>query len=183
MSEDHLIRYCAPTLAGIKTGSLFGCSCGCIDDLRKSVRALNKRLTPKGLRLLPLRFSDGRALMYIYRPSCLQRDLRHDAASLILRKYGYCTDSCEHCIAQLSRRLTSADAFPHEIGLFLGYPPKDVAGFIEHSACGSKYTGYWKVYGDVDSARQKFEQFRKCSQVYQQCWENGSPLERLAICR
>jgi len=183
MSEDHLVRYCAPTLAGIKTGSLFGCPCTCITELRRTIRILNKQLRPKGLRLLPLRFIDGKALMYIYRPSCLQQDLAQNAAVSILQKHGYCTGSCEQCIAQLSRRLSSCDGFPHEIGLFLGYPPEDVAGFIENNACGFKCTGCWKVYGDVDSARRKFEQYHKCSRIYQQCWENGSPLDRLTVCR
>lgn len=29
MSDDYLIRNCAPTLAGIKTASLFACPCSC----------------------------------------------------------------------------------------------------------------------------------------------------------
>lgn len=183
MSEDHLIRYCAPTLAGIKTGSLFGCPCHCVDELRSTVRNLNKRLTPKGLRLIPLHLSNQRALMYVYRPTGLRKDLAHETASRLLLKQGYCIGSCENCIAQLCRKLRSCEEFPHEIGLFLGYPPEDVEGFMEHKACGSKCTGCWKVYGDEEAAKKKFEQYRKCNQIYQQCWEKGSSLERLAVAR
>lgn len=183
MSEDHLVRYCAPTLAGIKTGSLFGCSYTCTDKLRKTVRDLNRRLVPKGLRVLPLRISDSRALMYVYRPSGLRKDLAHETASRLLAEKGYCTSSCENCIAQLSRKLHECEDFPHEIGLFLGYPPEDVAGFIENNACGCKCVGCWKVYGDEEAAKKKFDQYHKCSRIYQQCWENGSSLERLAVAR
>ena len=32
------------------------------------------------------------------------------------------------------QRLADGGKFPHEIGLFLGYPPEDVSGFIENRA-------------------------------------------------
>ncbi len=53
MSEEYLVRNCAPTLAGLKTASLFTCPCQDPEALRETLRGLNKRLTPKGLRLLP----------------------------------------------------------------------------------------------------------------------------------
>ena len=33
-------------------------------------------------------------------------------------------------------------AFPHEIGLLLGYPVEDVLGFIRHQGKNYLYTGY-----------------------------------------
>ena len=56
MSEEILIRQGAPTLAGIKTGSLFPCPCEDREDLLADIRRLNRRLVPKGLCLLPIRF-------------------------------------------------------------------------------------------------------------------------------
>ena len=41
MSEDLVIRYCSPTLAGIKTGSLFSCDCPCRKALTKALSGLN----------------------------------------------------------------------------------------------------------------------------------------------
>ena len=76
MSEEILIRQGAPTLAGIKTGSLFPCPCEDHEALMTDIRKLNRRLTPKGLCLLPLRFLPGQALLYLYRPAGLRRDLR-----------------------------------------------------------------------------------------------------------
>ena len=40
--------------------------------------------------------------------------------------------------------------FPHEVGLFLSYPPEDVKGFIDHRASGFKCAGLWKVYGNEE---------------------------------
>jgi len=183
MSEDHLIRFCAPTLAGIKTGSLFTCSYSCQQQLRYAIRQLNRRLVPRGLRVIPLRFSGERALMYVYRPSGLQRDLAQSKAQHLLTEIGYHAGTCEKCIVQLIRRLASQKEFPHEIGLFLGYPPEDVAGFMENRACDCKCVGCWKVYGDVESARKRFEQYKKCNRIYRSCWEQGHTLERLAVAR
>ena len=55
MSEDLVIQYCSPTLAGLKTGSLFSCPCPSEEEVRRDVRALNQVLVPKGLCVLPLR--------------------------------------------------------------------------------------------------------------------------------
>ena len=63
MSEEILIRQGAPTLAGIKTGSLFPCPCEDRRALLSDIRRLNRRLSPKGLCLLPIRFSGGQALL------------------------------------------------------------------------------------------------------------------------
>ena len=71
MSEDLLIRHCSPTLAGIKTGNLFSCACPSRRDLTKDLCRLNKKLVPKGIRVLPLRVRKGRALIYAYRPNAI----------------------------------------------------------------------------------------------------------------
>ena len=51
------------------------------------------------------------------------------------------------------------------MGLFLGYPPEDVRGFIENRAAGCKLIGCWKVYGDVDAAKEKFASFERCTRA------------------
>ena len=89
MAEEILIRQGAPTLAGIKTGSLFPCPCEDREALLSDIRKLNRRLSPKGLCLLPIRFLAGQALLYLYRPAGLRRDLRDEQASELLRQAGY----------------------------------------------------------------------------------------------
>ena len=75
MSEDLVIRHCSPTLAGIKTGSLFSCDCPDRKALTAALSGLNRKLVPKGIRVLPLRVFRGRALIYVYRPHALENDL------------------------------------------------------------------------------------------------------------
>ena len=84
MSEDYLIRNCAPTLAGLKTASMFTCPCPDRDALGRFLRNFNRRFSVKGLRLLPLRFSETKVLLYLYRPDNLRRDLKQETASSLL---------------------------------------------------------------------------------------------------
>ena len=130
MSEDLLIRHCSPTLAGIKTGNLFSCVCPCRKELTRSVSRLNRKLVPRGIRILPLRVCQGRALIYVYRPHALENDLTDHQARELLLRYGYTPENLNACVIHLISRLRSEEEFPHEIGLFLSYPPKDVLGFI-----------------------------------------------------
>ena len=181
MSEERLIRQCAPTLAGIKTGSLFPCPYETREELMADVRAFNRRFAARGLCLLPLRLENGHALLYLYRPAELRRDLQNGLAREILSSAGYRCGSCEGCVTDLVRRLRGSAEFPHEIGLFLSYPPEDVKGFIENKASNSKCVGTWKVYGNVDRAKALFAQFQRCTDIYCKLWQAGSSLEELAV--
>ena len=181
MSEEAVVRNCAPTLAGIKTANLFGCRYDSISEMRDSVRFWNRRLREKGVRILPLRYRDHHALIYLYRPAQLTDDLRNDEAQAILRLCGYVPDSAEKSIARLMQRLQDTDDFPHEIGLFLGYPPEDVSGFITHHACGYKCVGCWKVYGDEQKCRRLFAKYKQCTRIYESCLARGADVVSMTV--
>ena len=181
MSEQQFIRSTAPTLAGIKTGSLFPYRYTERTEAIRELRRYNQRLRPKGLRLLPLRMTDDFAMLYLYRPGRLSADLQNEEAAKLLRRAGYPDFSETACIRELCRRLASIEAFPHEIGLFLSYPPEDVRGFMEHRDRDCKCVGCWKVYGDVQAARKKFSQFKQCTDCLLRRNADGCPLERLTV--
>ena len=181
MTDDYLIHHCAPTLAGIKTASLFTCPYETREALLDSLRQLNRKLGSKGLRIVPLRFSGEKALIYAYRPGKLTADLSDAQAEALLKRCGYCPGSCESCVGKLCRKLQQQEDFPHEIGLFLGYPAEDVRGFMDQGPGSCKLTGCWKVYGDAEAARKKFDQYKKCSRIYREKWAQGSSLDRLTV--
>ncbi|MBO5590663.1 MAG: DUF3793 family protein [Acidaminococcaceae bacterium] len=54
----------------------------------------------------------------------LRQSLGSSQACALLAQRGYPCKNPEHCIAKLVDRLNEATEFPHEIGLFLGYPPE-----------------------------------------------------------
>ena len=179
MPDELVIRHCAPTLASNKTGNLFSWAYESEEELCASLRSLNERLTGKGLRVVPLRRREGRALIYVYRPGRLAQDLSGAEAERLLRECGYDGGSANRRVVQLIGRLRVAAEFPHEIGLFLGYPPEDVDGFM-HRRDEAKLTGCWKVYGDVEAAQRTFEEYRRCTEYCLKQMSRGTALEGLA---
>ena len=63
--EETIIRMAAPTLAGIKTGSLFPYYYTSREELGKELGRMNRLLIPRGLRLVLLRL-DLRLLFLLH---------------------------------------------------------------------------------------------------------------------
>lgn len=181
MSEELIVRHCSPTLAGMKTGNLFRCSYTTREELRGEICRLNRRLRTKGLRILLLRSNEKDALIYVYRPEMLRFDLSHAEAAAILEQHDYLFATPAQCIAHLISRIKETDSFPHEIGLFLGYPPEDVRGFIENNAQNCKLIGHWKVYGDAEKAKHTFASYKACTDGYMRRIQSGHTLEQLTV--
>lgn len=181
MSERLVIEHCSPTLAGIKTGNMFSVKIDQDTDIIQEVRELNKVLRKKGLRVIPLKRTASYALIYVYRPGYLRRDLSNPKAACILAKKGYDCGKAEYCIAQLVRHLASDEGFPHEIGLFLGYPPDDVEGFMNDPCKGVQCSGCWKAYSNGEEARKTFMKYKRCTEAYRRQNRRGKPLEQLVV--
>lgn len=181
MSDAFLVEHCAPTFAGLKTGNLFRISYADIEAFREELRELNGILKKKGLRAVPVRMTAEFALVYLYRPDFLKRDLGSEEATCLLKSLGYEPQSVNRSVAFLARMMREKEAFPHEIGLFLGYPPEDVLGFMKSSREGVKCVGCWKVYGDEARARAAFWRFQRCREVFEENVQRGRKLEALIV--
>ena len=181
MPEQLLIDQCSPTLAGLKTGNMFPVSIEPGQNICDELRRLNRLLREKGIRVVILRKTDKKALLYLYRPDFLERDLGSPKARRILEEKGYCCRSAGNCIVQLIRHMAQDNEFPHEIGLFLGYPPEDVQCFMQDSRLGVKCTGCWKAYGNEKEAQKTFAKFRKCTDVYRRELSRGRSLLQLTV--
>ena len=110
----------------------------------------------------------------------IQPRLSGAANRAFLARQGYGADQdCQGLLRQLSRRLCLEREFPHEIGVFLGYPLEDVVGFIENR--GRNYTccGCWKAYGDPEAARRRFDQYRRCTAVWKERFRRGAAITQL----
>ena len=184
MSEYQIIKHCAPTLAGLKTGSLIRVKLSDLDELNESILAINKKLNNKGIYILPLINFKSFVLLYIFRPSNLVEILNNPDALNLLEKLDYDVSSVGGLIRSLKSRLESyenKEDFPHEIGFFLGYPTNDVISFFENKGKNYLLSGPWKVYHDVCSAKCLFDKHKKCTSIYCKCYNAGISLERLAV--
>lgn len=180
MIRRALVEYCAPTLAGLKTGNIFSVRNDHI-DINVEIRKLNGILVSRGLRLIPIRTKGNTTLIYLYRPERLKDDLEDPIASQILEEKGYPCGNSNCCLVELVKHLKNDESFPHEIGLFLGYPPSDVKSFMEDPCKGVKCIGCWKVYSNEYEARRTFDKYKKCTAIYNKECERGRPLEALIV--
>lgn len=159
--EQVLAFHCAPSLAGIKPADLIAWP---VDGPGAPLLAdYDRLLSARGIRIALLHWrADGCALVLVYRPARLAGWLARPDVSAMLAQEGYPVDGgLEAMLSALRHRLEGTD-FPHEIGLFLGYPPVDVEGFRRNGGRNCKLCGPWKVYGPVEEARQRFRTFHRC---------------------
>lgn len=138
--ETVMIEQCAPVLASLKPAGLFRYETRDCADLARRVKNWNTQLNPKGLRVRVLKgcVLNHRYLVYVYRESRLAAVLADEKVQSFLRQEGYRLPEAGEApdvgnmLTQLSRKLCCSAEFPHEIGVFLGYPLGDVVGFIEN---------------------------------------------------
>ena len=180
--EYRLIENCAPTLAGIKCASLFNYFFEDDKAVMIELKEINSLLNERGVFVEALLWREESVLIYVYRQSHLQRELNKPGIWGLLDKYGY--DSCqvEKCISCLKQRLYQCSCFPHEIGVFLGYPLEDVKGFIQNGGKNCKCCGLWKVYCNVAEKEKMFEKFKKCSRVYLEVFSSGKKITQMTVC-
>lgn len=179
--ERKIIEHCAPTLAGLKTANMFNYKFSSMDVLYVELEKANQILNQKGLYVEILKIKECRALIYVYRPNRLQKDLEKADVDVLLRRYGYSNCRLSDYLTHLKERLKEFDCFPHEIGVFLGYPLEDVIGFIEQGGKNCKCCGMWKVYSNECETQQLFTKFKKCTDVYVKVFTEGRTLMQLTV--
>ena len=181
MLEHCLIECCAATLAGLKSANLFSYRFIAKEKVIEELTAINGKLNEKGVHIEVLAWKEKFVLIYVYRYSMLERELAKEETRKLLSDYGYMDYTVESCLLHLKQRLYQDDCFPHEIGIFLGYPLQDVIGFIDNKGQNCKYCGFWKVYGDEGEAKKRFERLRKCTSVYLRLFAEGRSIIQMTV--
>lgn len=177
--EHTLAFHCAPAMAGIKAADLISWP-GDPEDTLRLLEEFNRHMEHTGIRLRRMCFCRGRSLILVYREKTLQTYLNRDEVRALLERDGYpVSNGLEDMLAHLAQRMLTVPGFPHEIGLFLGYPAEDVEGFQKYGGRNFKFSGLWKVYSDEERAKECFHRYHCCRQALCRRVENGFPLYRV----
>ncbi|WP_338146889.1 DUF3793 family protein [Veillonella agrestimuris] len=168
-SIDHIIGFhCAPAVRGIKVSNLVSIPRDMNEQIQFVLTEYNKEFNGKGLFFYELCRCKARRLLLVFRYSQLQSYVRQPRVMTFLKAHGYTEDMClMEMLAYLRNRMESSADFPHEIGVFLGYPLTDVKYFISRRGTGYKLCGEWKVYVDTVSAKQSFMCYKACREYCQ----------------
>ncbi len=179
MLDLLLANHCAPAFWGIKPSSIATYNKDDCEDVHDEIEKLNSSLNKKDIYIEILCECEKRAVLMVYRKNVLKKHLNERENKAFLNCYGY-TDlnEIDEYLSVLKTRLSCND-FPHEIGVFLGYPLNDVYSFINHRDKGCILTGEWKVYHDAESAKKTFHIFKTCKKALSEKIERGKTLEEI----
>ena len=178
--EQLLGCHAAPLLMGLAVGSLLSFQKSRFDDFEALLASYEPCFSCKGISMFRLAEGEEYVLILFYRAPLLMCALRAPRAQEVLCGVGYrVSDSMEDCLDFLRLRMRVRKTLPPEVGLFLGYPPEDVCGFIARRGRDFVCSGYWKVYANEAEARALFEQYSVCTQEFCTQLAKGYPLAEL----
>lgn len=180
--KKGLIEHCAPTLAGLKSASLFNYVHEGEQIVRKELEEINGLLNKKGVNVEVLIWREHFVLVYVYRTGMLEQELKQPEVLELLERYGYKGGDIDSCLNHLKYRLSNSSCFPHEIGVFLGYPLEDVKGFIDNNGQNCESCGMWKVYCNKEEKEKLFQKLKKCKDVYLRVFCEGGDLLQMTVC-
>lgn len=171
--HQFFIRYCAPTMASLKCANMM--SCPNTEECRAELESIDSELESKGIKVRIMFENEKRMLVLVYRPSLLAKRMKEDEIREFLGEYGYEDFSVEEALNRLEGRIASDKSqFPHEIGVFLGYPLEDIKGFILNDGKNGLCCGEWKVYHEPEQARKVFANLKKCRDIYLSLFTAGT---------
>lgn len=156
--KTQLALQCAPLLTGIKLSNLLTVKCSSVEDVENLFQDTE-------ITVHTLYRTEYRATLFLFREAELLDYLERKEVREALAMFGYQTisliDIFENLCARYQKYMTDHQSFPHELGLLLGYPACDVLGFIENQGQNYLYSGYWKVYGNVQEAITTFNRYNE----------------------
>ncbi len=161
---DKLLAFhCAPTLFGLKPANLISHSVKEDFEHMPDADEAIQKLNAQGIFIERLCGCERKLLTLVYKKDMLIAHLNRPEIWGFLVTQGYpMNEGLDEILRHLKKRVAQTGGFPHEIGVFLGYPLEDVVGFIKHRGQNCKLCGYWKVYGDAEKAKSLFDQFNQC---------------------
>lgn len=178
--EYLLAEHCAPTLLSYKCASLVTLSRRSFPNT-SFVAHYSALLSGFGISCRIICRCRKRKLLFLYRQDLLSARLREPEVAQFLLSCGYPAHaSLEEMLKTLEKHFASGrGAFPHEIGLFLGYPVSDVIGFIQNKGEGCLLCGYWKVYAEPETAKTCFALYDRCREYLSRCLREGKSISTL----
>lgn len=156
----------AEVIAGAKPANLFrivnrrqSCGRNLVDLWHRHGERL-MAATPLEIRVL--RTTDEALLVLFYDPFLLAKRLRSRGGQVVLRRCGYGdVISLDGILARLAGRVPQ-NGIPHEIGLFLGYPRKDVEAFLGWREIPPSCQRLWKIFGNPRRSLELADAYAAC---------------------
>lgn len=172
--EMQMALQCAPLLTGLKVSNLLIIAA---EDIVKMKQIL--KYSDVEYRILSVR--KEKATILLFRREELERYFKQDGVKMMLAMMGYQDFSLQSLLFCFQKRYIAYQKkegrFPHEMGIFLGYPIEDVIGFIRHQGKEFVCNGYWKVYDRPKQKKLLFKRFDKAQKLLVEYISAGGKME------
>lgn len=148
------------TLTGVKPAEL----------INVSINGENKRQWEEGKMLLnsccrfkviPLRVKNKKELVFFFHRKALDETLHQRSVLLFLKGLHYPKEYCLEDYVDFLLEKYQNSSFPHEIGIFLGYPVKDVLGYLGHPALRLTGIKGWRYYGHGKISIHTYKKYKE----------------------
>jgi len=106
-----------------------------------------------------LKVEENSSLVLFYNPAVLAKTLEDPKNRAWLEAAGYPKGAAvADFLAELKSRAATC-ALPHEVGIFIGYPLKDVDGFVRQLPVTPGHRGLWRVYGQAGESLRRMREY------------------------
>ena len=179
--EETIVRCSAPSLCGIKPACLFSMDNMCFSKARKSFAQMCGSFSKQKKYFVTIKKDENRSLFFIYDRKLLIEVTGSRAERNYLKQKGYPVHlGFDAVLSEFVFRLAHNSSFPHEAGVFLGYPLKDVIGFEVNGARNYIYSGFWKVYSDKNRALTLMTKYKNCTEECLLMLKKGMSVQKAA---
>lgn len=159
--ESFLLYNISQVIAGIKPASTVTFKKQGDKLYEKWIYYGRKFIKDIQLDFVELRENENAIIVMIFNKELLRKNIFKESHKDFFKKLGYTQkEDINKYIETLKVRYNLYHC-PHELGLFLGIPYKDVIDFMECTAKKCLFCGYWKVYNDSSQAKKIFNQYDK----------------------
>jgi hypothetical protein len=164
--ERAFEKWMVVTVAGVlfagKAGELLVLTCGQFGlSIDRQIERMEAFSRSWGLSMMVLCRACGNARVVVYRANRV-REILSEVPRWAFEEMGYPPDiGPNRFIEEVGRRWREGLGMPHEIGFSLGYPVKDVLGYMALVPLPCTGNCGWRIYGDPDPSLRRSEAFRE----------------------
>lgn len=173
-----LVKRIGATIAGVKPAELLNIPYHYYysSQWQETREALT---SPGGLEIVEVKKKDNKVQVLFYHRDSLGKVLGRRSNYHFLVDSGYPREyTLERYLGCLLERLRGEE-FPHEIGVFLGYPLKDVKGFLGHPSLKLVEIKGWRIYGHRELSYRTYNRFREARKRVEEMLEGNMSLENI----
>jgi len=159
--QELLIRL-SPTILGVKPAELLNVKLGDLDKCRLYFQEYGS------IKFIEIKdFANiYRRQLFFYHPEYLSEVLKQKANQLFLKEVGYPLNFELNMYLKILIKKLQSNVFPHEIGIFLGYPLKDVLGYMGVVPLKLVKIKGWKYYGSENLSTIQYQKYLKARDVF-----------------